>query len=410
MEPKIISSSRLLKIIKEDLSRLQQAGLYRSEFVLSNIVGNQIQIGGKKLINFASSDFLGLSQNTEVIEAGQKALEEYGSSLANSRLMGSIALHRDLETAIASTYQMQESAVFGNEYLTNLGVFETLFSEEDALFYDSTCHPSMLDGLRLSRCQLFPFFKNDMNDLENKLKRSPRARYRAIVSDTVSAFDGDVLDLSGLTTLAKRYSAAVILDDSLGFGVLGEEGIFKRHPLQKEVDLVSGSLNGALASDGGFVCGHRDIVKWLRHRARPYLFSGALSPTLTASALKALELIKKQNKQLHNLHSNTFYARELLKKQNLKITKGEHPIIAIITHDAVGTQKLCDILFQKGFYVTGFCYPVVSSGFARIRIQISAIHQQADIEKLASTLGEGAQQLGLNRRVSMANSDTSQET
>jgi glycine C-acetyltransferase len=382
-------SKELGEFLAKELNNLEAAGLLQDSPVLTSPQQPQLQLGKKNVVGFASDNYLGFASDERLAKAASDAAMEWGSSFASGRLAsGTHTIHRKLETELAKFLKVQDAAVYATGYQANLGIFENLFNEQDFIFCDFSLHPSLVDGIRFSLARHHVFRTQDLRDLEDKLKRSANARFRAIVIDAVAPQDGKIAPLKELLELAERYDALTVLDDSHGIGVLGAtgRGLTEELGLLGKVDLITGSLSHALGATGGFVAGRQDILSWLRQKSRTYLFSASPPPSAMAAALKALELLDDGAPELEALKKNTAFVREGLAKKNHRVVDSIHPIISIVVGNALTAQKTTNRLFREGFYVLGYCYPVVPRDSARVRLQITAAHLKKDLEKVVSSL------------------------
>ncbi|HEX3761791.1 MAG TPA: aminotransferase class I/II-fold pyridoxal phosphate-dependent enzyme [Kofleriaceae bacterium] len=361
-----------LAMLAAESKKLEQAGLYRPE-----------TIHAAHIVDFTSQDYLGLTNDPRLVSAARAALDAHGLGAGSSRVFaGTREIHRDLEQAVARFLQVPDAIVLGSGYLANLGFYEALFDSRDCLFCDALVHPSTAEGIRLSSATAFPFHNNDAEDLEDKLKRSRSARFRAIVTDGVFPFDGRVAELDGICSLAAKYDAMVVLDDSLGIGALGETGRGARELRGTigQVDVVTGTFGKALGgAGGGFIAGRREIIAWLRQKATPYLFSIALAPPLAAAARAALEILERGEAALATLRNHIAQMKRELEARGFKVLGGEHPTLAVFVGSVVALQKMVNSLYERGIHVHGLCYPVVPEGQARIRLEITARHTVQDL-------------------------------
>jgi glycine C-acetyltransferase len=361
-----------MAMLAAENKKLEQAGLHRPE-----------TIHAAHVVDFTSQDYLGLTRDERVLEAARAALERYGLGAGGSRVFtGTREIHRELEQAVARFLQVPDAIVLGSGYLANIGLYEALFDSRDCLFCDALVHPSTAEGIRLSSATAFPFRNNDVEDLEDKLRRSRSARFRAIVTDGVFPFDGRVAELEGICSLAEKYDAMVVLDDSLGIGVLGPTGRGTRElrGMMARVDLVTGTFAKALGgAGGGFVAGKREVIDWLRQKATPYLFSIALPPPIAAAAVRALEILERGEAPLDKLRGHIAGFKKELELRGFKILGGEHATLGVFVGGVVPLQKMVNSLYERGIHVNGLCYPVVPEGQARVRIELTARHTEQDI-------------------------------
>jgi glycine C-acetyltransferase len=375
-----------MAMLAAENKKLEQAGLYRPE-----------KIHPGHVVDFTSQDYLGLARHERLLGAARAAIDEHGLGLGSSRVAaGTREIHRDLEQAVARYLQVQDAIVLGSGYLANLGLYETLFDSRDCLFCDALVHPSTAEGVRLSSATAFPFRNNDADDLEDKLRRSRSARFRAIVTDGVFPFDGRVAELDGICTLAEKYDAMVVLDDSLGVGVLGETGRGTRElrGVIPRIDLVTGTFGKALGAGGGYIAGRREVIAWLRQKMTPYLFSAALSPPIAAAARAAIELLERGEAPLATLRGRVAVMKQELEARGYKLL-GEHPSLVVQIGGVVVLQKLVNQLYERGVHVNGLCYPVVPEGQARIRIELSARHSDGDLTRAINAFDLAGRDLGV---------------
>ena len=377
-----------MAMLAAESRKLEQAGLYRPE-----------TIHAAHIVDFTSQDYLGLTHDPRLVSAAKAALETHGLGVGSSRVFtGTREIHRDLEQAVARFLQVPDAIVLGSGYLANIGFYEALFDSRDCLFCDALVHPSTAEGIRLSSATAFPFHNNDVEDLEDKLRRSRSARFRAIVTDGVFPFDGRVAELDGICGLAEKYDAMVVLDDSLGIGALGDTGRGARElrGMIGRVDVVTGTFGKALGgAGGGFVAGRREVIEWLRQKATPYLFSIALAPPLAAAARTALEILERGEAPLANLRSHIAMIKKELEMRGFKVLGGEHPTLAVFVGGVVALQKMVNSLYERGIHVLGLCYPVVPEGQARIRLEITARHSAQDIGRAINAFDLAGRALGV---------------
>ena len=377
-----------LAMLDAETKKLEQAGLYRPE---------TIHAANKNMVDFTSQDFLGLARDGRLVAAAKLALDKHGLGSGSRAFSGTRQIHQELEQALAKFLDVPAAIVFGSGYLANLALYNALFDSRDCLFCDNLVHPSTAEGVMLSSATTFPYRNADLEDLEDKLKRSRSARFRAVITDGVFPFDGRVAELGALCELAQRYEAMVVVDDSLGIGVLGQTGRGTREVrgVMGQVDLVTGSLGKALGSAGGFVAGKREVVEWLRQKATPYLFSAALSPASASTALKAIELVQKKEAPLDRLRVRVAEVKLALEGKGFRVLGGDHPSLAVYVGGVVKLQKLVTSLYERGVHVNGVCYPVVPEGEARVRLDVTALHTDADLELALYALDQAGRSLGI---------------
>lgn len=354
-------------------------GLFKKELVIS-----------PPFLNFCSNNYLGLNKNPDLIEAAKKGLEDKGLGPASVRFIsGTLDLHLALEKKIAAFLEKEAAILYSSCFDANGGLFETLFSEEDAIISDELNHASIIDGIRLSKAARFRYKNNNLKDLRNKLEEAKNARFKIIATDGVFSMDGTIADLKGICSLSKEYDALVMVDDCHGIGILGEKGKGSVEEVLDDIDIITGTFGKALGgSSGGYVVANKEIITWLRQRSRPYLFSNTLAPCLTAGALKALETIEKKPELRKKLHDNTQYFRKGIEKIGFTIIPGAHPIVPIMIGDAKKAAILAEKMLEREIFVVAFSYPVVPEGQARIRVQISSLHSQADLDQALAAFKE----------------------
>ena len=377
-----------LAMLAAETKKLEQAGLYRPE-----------TIHPPHVVDFTSQDYLGLSRDERVVRAARDALDKLGLGAASARAFtGTREVHRELEQALARFLKVPDAIVFGSGYLANIGFYEALFDSRDCLFCDALVHPSTAEGVRLSSATAFVFHNNDIEDLEDKLRRSRSARFRAIATDGVFPLDGRIAELEGVCALAEKYDAMVVLDDALGIGALGETGRGARElrGVIPRVDVVTGTFGKALGgAGGGFIAGKREVIGWLRQKATPYLFSVALAPPLAAAALTVVELLERGMAPLATLHARVAVMKKELELRGFKVLGGEHPSLAISVGGVVALQKLVNSLYERGVHVNGLCYPVVPEGQARVRLEVTARHSEEDVGRAINAFDLAGRALGL---------------
>jgi len=383
-------SSKFLNYIKDELSQIKADGLYKSERIITSPQGSNISVNGKSLLNFCANNYLGLADNPEVINASKIAMDTHGYGMASVRFIcGTQDIHKNLEQKISEFLGMEDSILYAACFDANGGVFEPLFTAEDAIISDELNHASIIDGIRLCRSARYRYKNNDMEDLEEQLKLASgeNHRFKIIVTDGVFSMDGIVANLSKICDLAEKYDALVMVDDSHATGFIGKtgRGSHEANGVVGRVDIITSTLGKALGGAlGGFTSGKKEIIDMLRQRSRPYLFSNSLAPGIVLAATKVLEIISKDTQRRDILMENADYFRSNMKKMGFDIPNGDAAIVPVMLYDAKLAQQMAEKLLNEGIYVIGFFYPVVPKGKARIRVQLSASHTREDIDKAIS--------------------------
>jgi len=371
--------------LTQQLSEIRSAGLYKSERLIASPQGAHIELAdGRKVLNLCANNYLGLSGHPELVAAARAALERWGYGLSSVRFIcGTQTLHKELERKVAEFLGVDDCILYSSCFDANGGLFETLLTEQDAVISDELNHASIIDGIRLCKAQRFRYKNSDLPDLEAKLKEAAGARFRLIASDGVFSMDGTIADLKGVCDLAEKHSSLVMVDDSHAVGFLGANGrgTHEHRGVMGRVDILTGTFGKALGgASGGYTAGRKEIVEFLRQRSRPYLFSNTLAPVVTATSIKALELIAARPELRRQLERNTRRFRDGLSAAGFRIKPGEHPIVPVMLGDAHLAAQLAERMLAEGIYVIGFSYPVVPKGAARVRIQMSAGLSDADVD------------------------------
>jgi glycine C-acetyltransferase len=342
-------------------------------------------VNGKTVLNFCANNYLGLSSHPRVIEAAHAAIESHGYGMSSVRFIcGTQDIHKELEQKIAQFLGTEDSILYAACFDANGGVFEALFNESDAIISDALNHASIIDGVRLCKAQRFRYEHNTMSDLEAKLKETAGLRSRIIVTDGVFSMDGTIAQLDKICELADKYDAIVMIDECHASGFMGKtgRGTHEYRGVLGRIDIITGTLGKALGgASGGFTSGRKEIIELLRQRSRPYLFSNTLAPSITGASIAVLNMLSETTELRDKLESNTKYFRTKMTEAGFDIKPGEHPIVPIMLYDAVVAQNFAAELLNEGIYVIGFFFPVVPKGQARIRVQISAAHEQKHLEK-----------------------------
>ena len=368
--------------LDQQLSDLREQGLYKDEQVLASRQGERVTLAdGKQLINMCANNYLGLAGHPKLVEVGQRALASHGCGMASVRFIcGTQDLHRQLEERLAKFLQMEDAILYSSCFDANCGLFETLLTADDAIISDNLNHASIIDGIRLCKAKRLRY--RDLTELEQQLQATQECRFRMIATDGVFSMDGIIADLPTISELAERYDALLMVDDSHAVGVLGKQGqgTVEHYALQGRVDILTGTLGKALGgTSGGYVAGQKRLIKLLRQRSRPYLFSNSLPPVVVATSLAALDMVAEPTRR-QELHRKSKFFREQLRNHQLTISGDNHPIIPIIVGSADKAQLVAKTLYERGVHAVGFSYPVVPMDQARIRVQISAGHRDEDLE------------------------------
>ncbi|MTI70833.1 MAG: glycine C-acetyltransferase [Firmicutes bacterium] len=387
-------------IFKKELESIKESGLWKNERILSGPQKSWIDVKGtESVLNMCANNYLGLSNNEEVIKKAKESYDELGYGLSSVRFIcGTQTIHKKLENKLSKFLETEDTILYTSCFDANGGLFETILTSEDAIISDELNHASIIDGVRLSKAERYRYKNNDMKDLEAKLKEAKDARIKLIATDGVFSMDGIIANLKGICDLADKYNAMVMVDDSHAVGFMGKhgKGTHEYCDVLGRVDIITGTLGKALGgASGGYTSGRKEIIDLLRQRSRPYLFSNTLAPSIAASSCKVLDLLTKSTEYRDKLEENTKYFRNNMEKLGFDITKGEHPIVPIMLKDALIAQKMAEKMLEKGVYVIGFYYPVVPKGKARIRTQISTIHTKKDLDFAIDAFKQVGKELGL---------------
>ncbi|AZQ75345.1 glycine C-acetyltransferase [Streptomyces luteoverticillatus] len=378
--------------LRKELQDIRDAGLYKSERVITSPQSAAISVGDGKVLNFCANNYLDLADHPEVIAAAKTALDDWGFGMASVRFIcGTQAPHKELEEKISRFLGMEDTILYSSCFDANGGVFETLLTAEDAVISDELNHASIIDGIRLSKAARFRYRNRDMADLERCLKEASGARHKLIVTDGVFSMDGYIAPLDEICDLAERYGALVMVDDSHAVGFVGEEGrgTPELFGVTERVDIITGTLGKALGgASGGYVAARAEIVELLRQRSRPYLFSNSLAPSIVGASLRVLDLLTESGDRRARLRENTKLFRAEMTAAGFDILPGEHPIAPVMVGDAALAGRMAAALLEKGIYVIAFSYPVVPNGKARIRVQLSAAHSREDVLRTVAAFRE----------------------
>ncbi|MEW6246710.1 MAG: glycine C-acetyltransferase [Nitrospirota bacterium] len=387
------------KAVTEQLAEIRSAGLYKAERQILGPQGAEIRVAQGEVLNLCANNYLGLANHPDVRQAAIDGLKQHGYGMASVRFIcGTQDLHKRLEQAISTFLGTGDTILYSSCFDANTGLFETLLDERDAVISDALNHASLIDGIRLCKAKRFRYAHSDMHDLEARLREASSCRLRLIATDGVFSMDGDPAKLDEIVALAERYDAAIVVDDSHATGVLGKggRGTPDHFGVADRIDLVTSTLGKALGgAAGGFTSGRAEIIELLRQRSRPYLFSNALPPVITSAALQALKLVAQGDALRTALRENTAFFRSQLTALGFNLISGDHPIIPIMLGEAKLATQMADRLLREGIYVVGFSYPVVPKGQARIRVQISAAHTRAQLERAVQAFATVGRELGV---------------
>lgn len=380
-------SQKFIENIQSELQQIENDGLYKKERIITSPQSAEIVANDKTLLNFCANNYLGLSNNSEVVEASKKMMDSHGFGLSSVRFIcGTQDIHKTLEEKISDFLGLEETILYAACFDANGGVFEPLFTAEDCIISDSLNHASIIDGVRLCKAARYRYNNNDMQDLESQLVEASKQnhRFKIIVTDGVFSMDGIVADLKGICDLADKYDALVMVDDCHATGFIGKtgRGTHEANDVMGRVDIITSTLGKALGGAmGGFTSGKKEIIDMLRQRSRPYLFSNSLAPGIVGSALKVLEMISDDTTLRDRVMENSEYFRKKMKAAGFDIPDGDAAIVPVMLYDAPLAQKMAEELMNEGIYVIGFFFPVVPKGKARIRVQLSAAHTREQLDK-----------------------------
>ncbi len=392
-------NEKLVQRVGAELEEIKQAGLFKTERVIESPQGAVIKVGGREVLNFCANNYLGLSSHPKVIEAAHQAIDQRGFGMSSVRFIcGTQDIHKELEAKISAFLGTEDTILYAAAFDANGGVFEPLFNEEDALISDALNHASIIDGVRLCKAQRFRYEHNNMEDLERKLQEAASCRSRIIITDGSFSMDGTIAQLDKIVVLAEKYDAAVMIDECHSSGFLGKtgRGTHEYRGVMGKIDIITGTLGKALGgASGGFTSGRKEIIEMLRQRSRPYLFSNTLAPSIVGASIAVLDMLTETTELRDKLEYNTRYFRSKITEAGFDIKPGDHPIVPIMLYDAVLAQKMAARLLEEGIYVIGFFFPVVAKGQARIRVQLSAAHEQAHLDKAIAAFIKAGKELGV---------------
>ncbi|MDX9772002.1 MAG: glycine C-acetyltransferase [Bacteroidales bacterium] len=388
------------EFLTKEIASIKEAGLYKGERIIVSPQDAEITLNtGQKVLNFCANNYLGLSANKKLVEAAKQALDTHGYGMSSVRFIcGTGDLHKELEKKIAGFFGTEDTILYAACFDANGGVFEPLLSEEDAIISDALNHASIIDGVRLCKAQRYRYANADMHDLEEKLKEAQAQRFRLIVTDGVFSMDGNVAPLDKIFELATKYNAMIMVDESHSAGVVGKtgRGVTELHNLKGKIEIITGTLGKAFGGAiGGFTTGKKEVIEMLRQRSRPYLFSNSIPPLVAAAGIKMIEMMTETNELQDKLHFNTNYFMDKMMKAGFDIKPTRSAICAVMLYDAKLSQEMAARLLTEGIYVTGFYYPVVPKGQARIRVQLSAAHETVHLDKAITAFTKVGRELGV---------------
>ena len=389
----------LKPVLEKELEEIRSAGLFKQERIISTPQAADITANGKEVINFCANNYLGLSSHPKVVEAAHAAINSHGYGMSSVRFIcGTQDIHKTLEAKIASFLGTEDTILYAAAFDANGGVFEPLLNEQDAIISDELNHASIIDGVRLCKADRHRYKHNDMADLEEKLKATMNKRHRMIITDGVFSMDGTIAQLDKICDLADRYQALIMIDECHASGFMGKtgRGTHEHHGVMGRIDIITGTLGKALGGAmGGFTSGRKEIVEMLRQRSRPYLFSNSLAPSIVGASIAVLDMLSQTTTLRDKLWDNTQYFRKQITDAGFDIKPGQHPIVPIMLYEAQLAQQFAAMLLDEGIYVTGFFYPVVAKGNARIRVQLSAGHDRHHIDKALNAFVKVGKKLGV---------------
>ena len=391
--------------LQQTINEIREAGLYKSERVIESPQEARIDVGGREVLNMCANNYLGLSDDPQIVKAAQEGLEKWGYGLSSVRFIcGTQEIHKELERKISEFLGTEDTILYTSCFDANGGLFETLTDEQDAIISDALNHASIIDGIRLSKARRLRYDNADLGDLEEKLLEASSARHRMIATDGVFSMDGYIAKLEEICDLAEKHEAMVMIDDSHAVGFMGTtgRGTHEHCGVMDRVDVITGTLGKALGgASGGYTSGKKEIIELLRQRSRPYLFSNSVAPPIVAASIAAIDMLTKSTELRDKLMDNTRYFREKIAGIGLEVLPGEHPIVPVMFGDAMPAVKMAEKLLEKGVYVIPFSFPVVPKGKARIRTQVSAAHSRDDLDFAIAKFAEAKDELDIGKGASV---------
>ena len=390
----------LQPVLQQELEQIEKDGLYKRERIITSPQGADIRVStGQEVINFCANNYLGLSSDPRVIEASKKALDKFGYGMSSVRFIcGTQDVHKELEAKLSTFLGAEDTILYAAAFDANGGVFEPLFNDQDAIISDELNHASIIDGVRLCKAKRFRYKHNDMADLETQLQQAEGCRHRIIVTDGAFSMDGTIAQLDKICDLADKYQALVMIDESHCSGFMGKtgRGTHEHFNVMDRIDIITGTLGKALGgASGGFTAGRKEIIDMLRQRSRPYLFSNTLAPGIAGASVAVLDMLNETTALRDKLEYNTMYFRKKMTEAGFDIKEGIHPIVPVMLYDAKLAQEFAAKMLEEGIYVIGFYYPVVPQGKARIRVQLSAAHEQHHLDKAIEAFTKVGKSLGV---------------
>ncbi|MBR4149505.1 MAG: glycine C-acetyltransferase [Rikenellaceae bacterium] len=385
--------------LQQTLTEIREAGLYKSERIITSAQRAEITVADKQVLNFCANNYLGLSDNPRLVEAAKKAMDSHGFGMSSVRFIcGTQDIHKQLEAAIAEYFGTEDTILYAACFDANGGVFEPLLTEEDAIISDALNHASIIDGVRLCKAQRYRYANADMAELEECLKQAQAQRFRIIVTDGVFSMDGNVAPMDEICRLAEKYDALVMVDECHSAGVVGAtgRGVTEKFDLRGKVDIITGTLGKAFGGGiGGFTTGRREIIELLRQRSRPYLFSNSIPPAVVGASLEVFRMLAESDELHDRLVANVEHFRTRMIEAGFDIKPTQSAICAVMLYDAPLSQRFAAKLLDEGIYVTGFYYPVVPKGQARIRVQVSAGHTREQLDRCVEAFVKIGRELGV---------------
>jgi len=393
-------SPAFIKHLQNELTDLQKTGLYKKERIIDSKQAGTIALdSGRTVINLCANNYLGLSDNPVLIDAGREALSRFGYGMSSVRFIcGTQTPHKELEDRLSQFLGFEDTILYSSCFDANTGLFETLLGAEDAIISDSLNHASIIDGVRLCKAKRFRYDNCDMDALEDRLKEAEGCRFKLIATDGIFSMDGYIAKLTDICDLAERHGAMVMVDDSHAVGFMGPtgRGTHEHHAVMDRIDVMTGTLGKALGgASGGYTTGKREIIDWLRQRSRPYLFSNTLAPMIAATSIAVLDILESSTDRRDRLFNNTNYFRQRMTDAGFTLLDGEHPIIPVMLGDPQLAQSMANELDRLGVYVAPFSFPVVPKGLDRIRTQMSAAHSQSELDTAIAAFTEVGSRLEL---------------